>query len=107
MKPARPHKGVYKIRIYKTHGKRVPRSRHELRTRNSELYRVDNWPLVTDISRVAKTTTPLPEYQKSLTSNGYSPKFVNDIMVGLYHSSFYAPKPKPSLWQRIKRKVKR
>lgn len=85
----KPHKGVYKIRIYKTNGKRVPRSRHELRTRNGELYRVDNWPLVTDLTRADPKDT-----------------FI-DLLSNLPDESIFEPIPKPSLWQRIKRKVKR
>lgn len=131
----KPHKGVYKIRIYKTHGKRVPMSSWVTRVevmvavRNTSKGMFDPLsPLVTDISRVPKRTVNLeialrrlakaknPDFNPLEISwkdiQNTTPEPIVDIDAILNfepRSTIFNEigKPKPSLWQRIKRKVKR
>lgn len=61
-----------------------------------------NEPLVTDLTKKSKTTTPLPEYEKGLTTYGYSVEFVSEVIDGLKNSSLYAKPKKPSFLRNIK-----
>lgn len=95
----KPHKGVYKIPIHR-HGKRYLKSKWVVYMswfgtdepadpiyENGSIY--PTHPLVTDLTRADPKDT-----------------FI-DLLSNLPDESIFEPIPKPSLWQRIKRKVKR
>ena len=97
----KPHKGVYKIPIHRHTPKRYAKSIYLVGYNWNENYGVGvnlnfGKPLVTDISRVPTTSVDFSTGEE-LTA----------FMTSEFRKVGFEPyPPKPSLWQRIKRKVK-
>lgn len=97
MKSARPHKGVYKIPIHKHTPVRMAMSKWKIRLDGYSWIdglRCPKHKNVIDISRVPKKKR-IPAFTEKEFMEIYN-----------YYTIFKSTK-KPSLWQQIKRKVKR